>query len=157
MKTVTLEALISAAKAGALVVDVREPAEHRSGHLEGALLLPLSRLESGLDELPRDRDLYLHCRSGGRARQAAKILESRGFARIFVADGCPVAATGGVWAMERQVRFAAGAMVLAGLALSLAHPNFLWLSAFVGAGLVFSAITDTCAMARALAILPWNR
>ena len=62
------------------------------------------------------------------------------------------------WSIERQVRFAAGALVLLGVLLSVAvAPAFVWLAGFVGAGLAFAAVTDTCAMGLLLARLPWNR
>jgi hypothetical protein len=60
--------------------------------------------------------------------------------------------------MERQVRLAAGTLVLLGLVLGLlVHPAFQLLSAGVAGGLVFSALTDTCGMAVVLAKLPHNR
>jgi hypothetical protein len=63
-----------------------------------------------------------------------------------------------VWSLERQVRFTAGLLVLAGVALGIiVHPYLFAISAFVGAGLAFSAATDTCAMGMALARMPWNR
>ncbi len=56
------------------------------------------------------------------------------------------------------MRFAAGLFVLAGGVLSLlVHPWFVALSVFVGAGLVFAAVTDTCGMGMMLARMPWNR
>jgi len=63
-----------------------------------------------------------------------------------------------VWSLERQVRFAAGALVVLGVVLSLMiHPYGIALSAFVGAGLVFAAVTDTCTMGLLLAKMPWNK
>lgn len=60
--------------------------------------------------------------------------------------------------LERQVRIAAGALVLAGAVLALTvHPYWGGLSAFVGAGLMYSGITDTCGMAMCLARMPWNQ
>ena len=60
--------------------------------------------------------------------------------------------------LERQVRIAAGALAAAGGLLALkAHPRFGLLSAFVGGGLVFAGVTDTCGMARMLAKLPYNQ
>ncbi|NEE23472.1 DUF2892 domain-containing protein [Streptomyces sp. SID7499] len=62
------------------------------------------------------------------------------------------------WNMERQVRFTVGAMVLLGLVLGLfVHPAFQLLPAGVAAGLVFSALTDTCGMAAVLGKMPHNR
>jgi hypothetical protein len=60
--------------------------------------------------------------------------------------------------LERQVRIAAGTLVLAGAMLGyFAHPYWIALPAFVGAGLVFAGITDTCGMGMMLARMPWNR
>jgi rhodanese-related sulfurtransferase len=60
--------------------------------------------------------------------------------------------------LERQVRIAAGLMVLVGTVLGfLVHPGFLGVSALVGAGLIFAGVTDTCAMGLLLARMPWNR
>jgi len=61
-------------------------------------------------------------------------------------------------ALERQVRIADGSLVLLGTALgAFVHPAFRTLPAFVGAGLVFAGVTDTCGMAMLLARMPWNR
>ena len=63
-----------------------------------------------------------------------------------------------VMSLERQVRIAAGSLVLLGVALAwFVHPNFIAISAFVGAGLVFAGVTDTCGMGLLLAKMPWNR
>jgi hypothetical protein len=60
--------------------------------------------------------------------------------------------------LERQVRIAAGSIVLIGTLMgAFVHPAFLGLSAFVGAGLVFAGITDTCGMGMLLARMPWNQ
>ena len=60
--------------------------------------------------------------------------------------------------LERQVRIAAGSLVLVGvLGGTLMHPYFYGLSGFVGAGLVFAGVTDTCAMGMMLARMPWNK
>ncbi len=63
---------------------------------------------------------------------------------------------GGV--LERQVQIAAGSLVVTGTVLGMfVHPFFVGLSAFVGLGLVFSGITNTCGMGLVLARMPWNR
>ena len=59
---------------------------------------------------------------------------------------------------ERQGRIAAGAIVLTGALLAqFINPTFIWLSGFVGAGLMFAGITDTCAMGMLISKLPWNQ
>jgi rhodanese-related sulfurtransferase len=69
----------------ALLVDVREEKEWKAGHLQDARLLPLSRLEKGIDAeklakiLPKNKVIYLHCASGGRCLPAADILKKQGY------------------------------------------------------------------------------
>ena len=72
--------------------------------------------------------------------------------------GGAVAQRGSRWAMDRQVRMVAGTLVLAGtLAGQLVHPRLGLLAGAVGAGLAYSALSDSCAMASALSRMPWNR
>ncbi len=155
------------AEHGCQIVDVREFSEYDAERVEGATLASLSTLDQNLGLIERDRPVYLMCRSGKRAQQAAERLAGRGFADLRVIDGglqgwseagLPVErGTGRVWSLERQVRFVAGLFVLTGILLSLISPWFVLLSGFVGAGLTFSAITDTCGMGMMLARMPWNR
>jgi len=147
-----------------LLVDVREPGEFASERAPDSVNIPLSRLETGAASLPRDRPLSIVCQNGARAADAARRLSALGFSDVRIVEGGLAACgglekgPGGAWAMERQVRFGAGSLVLLGLALAWAfHPAFAVLSAFVGAGLVFSAATNTCGMAMLLARMPWNR
>jgi rhodanese-related sulfurtransferase len=152
------------------VVDVRTPGEYASGHLPGALNVPLDRLEGALPALrAAGGELLIVCRSGARSAKACALLAGHGIVTAdltggttaWAADGHelhhPAGAARATWAMERQVRFAAGALVLVGLALGLLHPAWQLLSAGMAGGLVFSALTDTCGMAALLAKLPHNR
>ncbi|MCG3175161.1 MAG: Inner membrane protein YgaP [Candidatus Omnitrophica bacterium] len=171
MKKITVTELEQALKGGPStiqVVDVREPAEYDSERLEGARSLPLSSLRADQAGLSPQEPLYVLCRSGARACQAAEAFERAGYRDVRVLDGGlrawveagrPVLRrSGGVWSLERQVRFAAGLLVLIGTALGLmVHFYWLGLAAFVGAGLVFAAVTDTCGMAMLLARMPWNQ
>lgn len=155
------------AENGCQIVDVREFSEYDAERVEGATLASLSALDQNLALIERDRPVYLMCRSGKRAQQAAERLAGQGFTNLRVIDGglqgwseagLPVErGKGRVWSIERQVRFVAGLIVLTGILLSFILPWFVLLSAFVGAGLTFSAITDTCGMGMMLARMPWNR
>lgn len=71
---------------GALVVDVRRTDEYRSGHVPGAELAPHVRLPERLDDLPADRTLAVHCRSGNRSSAAAAYLAAEGREVVYV-DG----------------------------------------------------------------------
>lgn len=150
------------------VIDVREFSEFNSERIADAQLMPLSNFEKHADEIDHSKPVYLMCRSGNRAKQAAEKLTKKGFTDIHVVEGGMMAWSGAnlptvkgeskVWSLERQVRFAAGLFVLTGVVLSVfVSPYLLLLSAFVGGGLMFSALTDTCGMGMVLARMPWNK
>ena len=68
---------------GARLLDVRTSAEFASGHIDGALNIPLQELEGRMDELePRDQPIVVYCRSGQRSRQASRLLKSAGYAAV---------------------------------------------------------------------------
>lgn len=154
------------------LLDVRTPAEHAEIHVPGVHLAPLDRLDpaqlAGVNGFAKDQPVFVLCRSGSRAKQAAEKLEKAGFSQCQVVEGGTVAwaeaglpvnrGTTKVMSLERQVRIAAGAIVLAGAVLAqFVDPAFIWLSGFVGAGLIFAGITDTCAMGMLISKLPWNQ
>ena len=148
------------------LVDVREQAEFASGRIPGARLLPLGELQRGAAELDRSRPVVSVCRSGKRSAQAMEKLAALGFNEVHQLDGGFMAwkrarfplekDERAPWALERQVRFAAGLLVLAGLGLSLVWPAAIGLSWFVATGLVFAGVTDWCGMGLLLAKMPWN-
>ncbi|MGV9574836.1 rhodanese-like domain-containing protein, partial [Streptomyces nigra] len=125
------------------VVDVRTPGEYAAGHLPGALNVPLDRLPSALPALRRlpAGELLVVCASGARSENACRLLAEQGVTALtltggtqgWAADGHalrrPESGARAGWAMERQVRFTAGTIVLTGIALGLLHPAWLLLSA----------------------------
>lgn len=164
-----LEARLSA-DPGALLVDVRSPAEFAEVHAARAKNLPLpDATPEALAALGHagEAPVYVICQSGKRAEAACARLRAAGLGRAlvvtggteaWVAAGLPVVRGGRAIGLERQVRIGAGALVLLGVVLSrAAHPDFVWLSAFVGAGLVFAGVTGFCGMGLLLAKAPWNR
>lgn len=152
---------------GCSLIDVREYPEYAGGRVKGAKLIPLGDIEKRYTEIDRANSVYVICRSGKRGSEAQKKLTALGFNDVknveggieaWKAEGFPIEKDAdAVWSLERQVRFAAGSLVVTGVLLSLINPYFVLLSAFVGAGLVFSAVTDTCGMALVLAKMPWNK
>lgn len=154
------------------VIDVRAPGEHAAGHLPGAHNIPLDHLPAAVPALRKAATrgtLLLVCASGNRSGRAQATLAGHGLTAVSLAGGTQAwAGHGGEvhrteaartgWGMERQVRLTAGLLVLTGLLLALlVHPAFQLLAAGVAAGLVLSAVTDTCGMAALLAKLPHNR
>jgi rhodanese-related sulfurtransferase len=74
------------------VVDVRNLNEYEASHLRGALHLPLDELRFRLEEVPRDRSLVVHCRSGYRSHLALRILKQNGFQQVRNLTGGFIAA-----------------------------------------------------------------
>lgn len=153
------------------LIDVRTPVEFQEVHVAVAQNVPLDRLDPATVQQSRngskDEPLYLICRSGSRGRQACEKFLAAGFTNILnveggtlacVEQGLPVVRGKKAISLERQVRIAAGLLVLIGAVLGwLVDPAFIALSAFVGAGLVFAGVTDTCGMGLMLAKMPWNQ
>ncbi|MFJ9615138.1 rhodanese-like domain-containing protein [Streptomyces noursei] len=153
------------------VIDVRTPGEYAAGHLPGAHNIPLDHLDAALPALKvaaARAGLLIVCASGNRSGTACAQLAAADIPAASLAGGTAAWAQQGhpvdrddraatSWPMERQVRLAAGSLVVAGLALGTRYRRARWLSAAVGSGLVFSAVTDTCGMAALLAKLPHNQ
>jgi rhodanese-related sulfurtransferase len=153
------------------VIDVRTPGEYASGHLPGAHNIPLDHLDSALPVLKTAAgrgDLLVVCASGARSATACHRLAEQGIAAATLTGGTTAwtqlghdthrpAGTPAPWAMDRQVRLAAGSLVLTGLIAGQRWSAARWLSAGVAGGLVFSALTNTCGMAKVLARLPHNQ
>ncbi|MDW8171081.1 MAG: rhodanese-like domain-containing protein [Anaerolineae bacterium] len=70
-----------------VLIDVRTPGEFSSGHISGALNIPLDQLSHRLSEIPKDRQVILYCRSGNRSDQAAALLRSVGYNNILDLGG----------------------------------------------------------------------
>jgi len=150
------------------LIDVREYAEYAGGRIQGARLIPAGELEHRVSEIDRTKPVYVVCRTGRRSAEAQRRLRAIGFSDVRNVSGGVMAweAAGfslerderAPWSIERQVRFVAGLIVLTGIFLSLfIAEEFIAISAFIGAGLMFAAITDSCAMGMLLARMPWNR
>jgi rhodanese-related sulfurtransferase len=152
------------------LIDVRTPAEFQEVHVEFAQNVPLTDLEpTGIVQARNgsaNEPLYVICRSGGRGQQACDKFTKAGFGNVINVEGgtlacentsLPLVRGQKVMSLERQVRITAGSLVLVGVVLGwLVHPYFVGLSAFIGAGLVFAGVTDTCGMGMVLARMPWN-
>ncbi|GIX04064.1 MAG: sulfurtransferase [Planctomycetaceae bacterium] len=170
MKTISPQQLSLLTQQGTQppLIDVRTPAEYQEVHIPWARNIPLDRLDP--ETLRREyagvETLYVVCRSGSRGRQACEKLLAAGLNVVNVEGGTmaweqaglPVVRGRRVISLERQVRIAAGLLVLVGTSLGyFVHPGWLGLSAFVGAGLIYAGLTDRCGMALLLGRMPWNQ
>ncbi len=170
MKTISPVELqkIIAVQPSVPVIDVRMPVEFAEVHVPQAQSIPLDELKPGSLQLQKDQPVYLLCRSGQRATKAAEKFAKEGYTQSIVVEGGTLAwieaslpvtrSTTKVISLERQVRIGAGAIVFVGVLLArFVDVRFIWLSGFVGAGLVFAGVTDFCGMGLLLAKMPWNR
>ena len=155
-----------------VLIDVRTPAEFREVHATMARNLPLDSFQAS--KVPQAENgtgndpVYVICQSGGRGKKACQkllaagrkhVINVEGGTNAWVAAGLPVVRDKGMMSLERQVRIAAGSIVLAGAATAIATGNvyFAAIPAFIGAGLIFAGITDTCGMGMMIAKMPWNQ
>jgi rhodanese-related sulfurtransferase len=152
----------------ALLIDIREADEFGRRHIEGAVSLPLSTLgTASLPAMP-GADVIFTCRTGMRTgANAAKLAALvagpahvlSGGVDAWAAAGLPVAGNARApIEIMRQVQIAAGVLILTGVLLGwLVAPGFVLLAGFVGAGLTFAGLSGSCAMAKLLVLMPWNR
>lgn len=150
------------------IIDVRTEAEFESCHIRGAKLHQLQTMnaEAVLAEAG-GAPIHILCKGGARAKKAAEQISSQTGQSVWVisggTDACvnidmPHSLGREAMSLERQVRITAGLLVVLGvLGGTIWHPALYGLSAFVGAGLVFAGVTDTCAMGMLLARMPWNK
>lgn len=171
IRTITPQELAGKQQQGVTidVIDVRTPLEFREVHCTFALNVPLHDLDPKalFAQRSADQPLYVICKSGGRGKSACERLHAAGFTNVvnvaggtsaWVEAGLPVVRGKKAISLERQVRIVAGFIVFVSVLLGwFVHPYASGLAAFVGAGLVFAGLTDTCGMGMLLARMPWNR
>ena len=170
-KVISVEELKNLNQGEKIYVDVRSPAEYRSMRVQGAVNLPLNTITcDDVKKLVGDKQnpaVILLCGKGGRTRKAAEILQAGSFNLLVVEGGTNACVDANLpiekghasmISIERQVRIRAGSLVCIGLALGyFINPLFYFLSAFIGAGLVFAGVTDWCGMGLLIANAPWNK
>ena len=150
------------------IIDVRTGAEFESSHISGSHNIPLTSVEERLPDVAAlEAPAVLVCQSGARSQTALESLDRAGKTNIWSLEGGMISwqAAGGEtevgtqerWAMDRQVRLAAGSLVLTGILGSIAVPKAKWLAGGIGLGLVFSAVSNTCTMGTMLSKLPYNQ
>ncbi len=149
-------------------INVCTPAEYKEKHIPGVRNVPLDEIEKRAGEFANKKTLYIHCRSGNRGRQAMEKLAKLGVtAELVNVEGGIIAWDQAGFVTDsltnripimRQVLIAAGGLILLGYVLSVSvFDQFIFLSVFVGAGLMFAGISGWCGMSYVLAKMPWNK
>ena len=150
-----------------LYLDVRTPLEFRSENVDSFKNIPLDKLDDYLEELKKFNTVILSCASGNRSLKACKQLKDHIDNIINVEGGITAWKNANLpinkgktqpISIMRQVQIIVGAGALIGAILAYFYSvNFIWLSGFFGAGLLFAGLTNTCALAAILGKMPWNR
>jgi rhodanese-related sulfurtransferase len=154
------------------LIDVRTPMEFQEECAVAARNIPLDKLDPHSAMKDRkgaeDQPVYVICKGGTRGGKAQQKFIDAGFTNVinveggteaWVAAGLPVVRGKKVMSLERQVRIAAGFVVFTGAVAAMVTGNvyLAGIPAFVGAGLMFAGITDSCAMGMMIAKMPWNQ
>ena len=156
-------------KGEAVLIDVREPAEHAAENIPGAILIPVGGIAK--QNLPEflGRKLVIHCRSGKRGGMACEkllaedpnleVYNLEGGISAWSEAGNTVKSSGKFFLpLDRQVQLTVGIGVLLGSILGYVEdPKFFLVPGFFGAGLTFAGLTGTCGLAILLAAMPWNK
>lgn len=152
----------------AILIDVRDETEYQAEYIPQARLHSLPMLDPEAIKKEADgKKVVFHCLSGKRASKACEIFTGQTGMQAACLEGSiqgwkdagleTISATG-VISLERQVMIVAGSLVLTGVLLSaFLKAEWLWLSGFVGAGLLFAGISGSCMLKKALMALPFNR
>ena len=153
----------------AVVVDVREPAEHAAKNISGATLLPLGGISKSKLPETGDKKLVVHCQSGKRSTSACEkllaedpsleIYNLEGGISAWAGAGHTVKTSGKFFLpLDRQVQLTIGLCVLIGSLLTyFVNPLFAILTGFFGAGLSFAGLSGYCGLAMVMAKMPWNQ
>lgn len=179
-QTISSEQFKQLAPQDSIIIDVRTKVEHSEKRLtRNHFHIPLDELnpEKFLKERNPNpnKTVYFLCRGGTRAIKAAEKFLACGYKNVCVIEGglnacescgeslegytlkCSSAVENRI-TLERQVRIAAGLIILIGSLLALtSNILFSLIPLFVGAGLIFAGVTDRCGMALILTKAPWNK
>lgn len=173
MQTIDVKRLADQQANGEIdLIDVRMPTEYREVHADGAVNVPLDSLNPnaviGMRNGRSEEPLYVICKSGNRSSKAVQKFLDAGYSNVVNVDGgttawvdarLPVVRGKKAISLERQVRIAAGSIALIGSVAAMVTGNvyLAGIPAFIGAGLTFAGITDTCGMGMMLSKMPWNQ
>lgn len=153
----------------AILIDVRQPAEHRSQNISHAKLIPLDQICK--EKLPHigNKKLVIHCQAGKRSLMACQkllnenlgveIYNLEGGINSWCSSGCDAnVKSNNFLPLDRQVQLVIGILIVFSTLLGFfIDQNFLILTAIIGAGLIFAGLSGICMLANLIAKMPWNK
>jgi len=150
-----------------IFIDVRTKDEFSFCRIEDFKNLPLGNLKETAPHLATSKNWVISCKSGFRSQKACQLLSTH-HDKIFNVEGgidawqkaghAVVKKQGHGVSIMRQVQIIVGLATLSGVLMGqYINNNFIWLAAFVGAGMLFAGLSNTCALGILLSKAPWNR
>lgn len=150
-----------------VILNVCTQAEYAEEHIANSLNIPLQELPQRINELKTYHTVYVHCRSGRRSLEAAKILGEQTKADVYNVEGGLISWKENSFSTQkntnrlpiiRQVFISASVLLWLSLAgFYFVSAWFLVVIAIVASGLLLSGVTGWCGMALLLAKMPWNK
>lgn len=151
----------------AILIDVREPLEYQTEHIEQAENIPLSTI-SYEDIKNKDKKIVIHCRSGVRSRSACeKITQHDKSIEVYNLEGgildwsqqsLPTIKERQILPLERQVQLTLGSIIIFGVIMTyFVSTSWLIIPTIIGLGLINAGTTGWCGLAKLVAKLPWNK
>jgi rhodanese-related sulfurtransferase len=152
----------------AVLIDVREPAEHKTANIPGSTLKPAGSICCG-DIPDTGKKIVIHCQKGARGTNACqKLIAENNAIEVYNLEGgieawqqagLPIGTKGGkVLPLDRQVQLTIGSCVLLFSILGyFVNPAFSLAAAFFGAGLLNAGLTGWCGLGKAIAMMPWSK
>jgi len=156
-------------KEEAVLIDVREPEEHQANNIPHAHLKPLSDIAHHDFSEFMDKKVVMHCKSGKRGLQACqKLKEMAPQLEVYNLEGGIDAwqranlqtqkSASSKMSLEQQGQLTIGSLILLASILTYYYsPLFVFITGFLGTGLVVAAIRGSCAIVQLMAKMPWNR
>ena len=151
---------------GAVLIDVREPAEYHSTHIKGSQLMPLTTFNS--NQVPKNQKVIVHCQRGRRSEMAISRIEGyetmdvysmSGGIEAWMSIGYPVhQAQSQMMSIDRQTQLVIGGFVTLFCILALQIDiNYVYGALFFGVGLMGAGLSGWCGLAKLMAKMPWNQ
>jgi rhodanese-related sulfurtransferase len=148
-------------------IDVRSSLEFESEHIENSKNIPLDELEKRSNEIFKDKNVVLVCRSGTRAGKAAEMLAPHGYEVSVLEGGIMAWSKNGLpltegkkrLSIERQTQIAIGLILLTSLGAGALVNKWLFIvpTFIIGTGLTYAGLSGTCGIALLIAKAPWNK
>ena len=148
-----------------VIVDVREPFEHRSCHIKDSTLIPSSSFDKTKIPKADNKKIVIHCKNGRRSSMVIDKIRDKdcynleGGIDAWITEGFDVKKSSKKHLpLDRQVQLTIGTMlVLSFLLIYFININFALIILLVGCGLNFAGLTGFCGLAIVLAKAPWNK